>query len=418
MHSSLNIISTVLLLGAVQGLFLASLLFNKQGNRTADRILASLMIFYSAFITGSAFSGMELYSNFPHLLDVFIAIPFLLGPLHYLYAKFLSTPNLKFTKQQWLHFIPFLIYRVYVIPYHFQTAEYKLDFMQNMALNGKPLMLNIFTWAVDLQGITYMVLTLLLLKQYSTKIKDNYLSIDQINLNWLRNITIMSACVWVVVVVFHFLRRIGYEPFQHVDIHISEATIILIYAMGYLGLRQPGIFSRVSITATSTGQLHTSQLSGLEKNIFPQLIKKPGTGEFSGEHEELISNRKYQKSGLSSEKAKEYLQNLLDIMNDEKPFTNSNLNLHDLSEKLSISSHNLSEVINTRLKKSFFDFVNQYRIEEVKMKMADPKTQHYTVLSIALDAGFNSKSSFNTIFKKQTNMTPSQYREFIARPNS
>ena len=228
----------------------------------------------------------------------------------------------------------------------------------------------------------------------------------------------LITCVWAVVVVFHFFRMIGYEPYQHVDIHISEAIIILIYAMGYLGLRQPGIFSRESIAVTSTGQWKTSQLSELDENTFPLLIKEPAAGKFNGEYEEIISNRKYQKSGLSSERAKEYLQNLLDMMNDEKPFTNSNLNLHDLSEKLSISSHNLSEVINTRLKKSFFDFVNQYRIEEVKMKMADPKTQHYTVLSIALDAGFNSKSSFNTIFKKYTNMTPSQYREFIARPIS
>ena len=100
-------------------------------------------------------------------------------------------------------------------------------------------------------------------------------------------------------------------------------------------------------------------------------------------------------------------------MSEDKPYLNSDLTLNDLSEKLEISSHNLSEILNTQLNQNFFDFVNQYRIDEVKKNLADQKMDHLTLLSIAFDAGFNSKSGFNAIFKRYTNLTPSQYRQTV-----
>ena len=100
-------------------------------------------------------------------------------------------------------------------------------------------------------------------------------------------------------------------------------------------------------------------------------------------------------------------------MTEEKPYLNPNLTLHDLSKKLDISNHNLSQILNTQLNQNFFDFINQYRIEEVKKNLADKANDHLTLLSTALDAGFNSKSGFNAIFKKYVNITPSEYRQQI-----
>ena len=107
----------------------------------------------------------------------------------------------------------------------------------------------------------------------------------------------------------------------------------------------------------------------------------------------------------------EYHQALLKLMDDEKPYTNSELMLYQPAGMLNISSHNLSEVLNTQLNQNFFDFINQHRVEQLKKDLCDPAKNHYKLLAIAFDAGFNSKSSFNTIFKKSTGLTPSQYRE-------
>ena len=93
-------------------------------------------------------------------------------------------------------------------------------------------------------------------------------------------------------------------------------------------------------------------------------------------------------------------------MVEKEPYIDSELTLNSLAEMLSISPHNLSEAINTQLDKSFFDFINFYRVERVKKDLLDPTNNHLKILAIAFDAGFNSKSSFNTIFKKHTNMTP------------
>jgi AraC-like DNA-binding protein len=109
--------------------------------------------------------------------------------------------------------------------------------------------------------------------------------------------------------------------------------------------------------------------------------------------------------------AQRHVQELLGLMEREKPFTKNDLTLQELAEPLDLSPHNLSEVINTQLGKNFYDFVNSYRVAEVQRRLADPASDNLTLLAIGIEAGFNSKSSFNAVFKKHTAMTPSEYRE-------
>ncbi|MFC1508983.1 helix-turn-helix domain-containing protein [Candidatus Omnitrophota bacterium] len=215
-----------------------------------------------------------------------------------------------------------------------------------------------------------MIVTLILLKKYSRRIKDCFSSLEKINLNWLWYITVMTTSVWVLVFILNFSELLGVHSSKGVPIPFS--TAILIYTMGYLGLRQPEIFSGMS------------------------------------EAKEL---KKYERSGLTQEKAQALLDNLIHVMETEKPFTDSNLKLSQLAHMLSITPNYLSQVINEKLQQNFFDFVNRYRIEEAKKLMTDSSQQHFTLLSIAYDVGFNSKSAFNASFKKHTRMTPSQFRK-------
>jgi len=102
-------------------------------------------------------------------------------------------------------------------------------------------------------------------------------------------------------------------------------------------------------------------------------------------------------------------------MQEKKPYLNGELTAGELSKLLGISVNHLSQVLNKEQKQNFFDFINSYRIKDVLLKMEDPSNAHLTLLALALDSGFNSKTSFNTIFKKVTNQTPSQYYKSLKR---
>jgi AraC-like DNA-binding protein len=121
--------------------------------------------------------------------------------------------------------------------------------------------------------------------------------------------------------------------------------------------------------------------------------------------------KKYEKSALTPERSDAFLKRLLDLMEAEKPYTDGGLTLPRLAARLSVSTHHLSQVINERLGQSFNDFPNSYRVEEAKRRLADPSAEHFSLLAIAEEVGFNSKSSFNAAFKKPTGMTPSEFRQ-------
>ena len=97
-------------------------------------------------------------------------------------------------------------------------------------------------------------------------------------------------------------------------------------------------------------------------------------------------------------------------MNKNKPYLNSSITLNNLADLCNVTSHHLSQIINDRFEKNFFDFINCYRIEEAKLNLSDPEKANLTILAISNEVGFNSKSAFNTAFKKHTNTTPSQFR--------
>jgi AraC-like DNA-binding protein len=110
------------------------------------------------------------------------------------------------------------------------------------------------------------------------------------------------------------------------------------------------------------------------------------------------------------EEGEKYLQKLNALMNEEKIFTNPDLKLSSLAEELGLPSHQLSKLINEKFGKSFSDLVNEYRVKEFIKRLNETQYETFTIYGIALDVGFNSKSSFNSAFKKITGMTPSEYK--------
>ncbi|HEY9490069.1 MAG TPA: helix-turn-helix domain-containing protein, partial [Chryseosolibacter sp.] len=104
---------------------------------------------------------------------------------------------------------------------------------------------------------------------------------------------------------------------------------------------------------------------------------------------------------------------LKDFMDVQKPYLNASLSLPDLADKLHIPPYLLSRIVNERLNVNFFDFINQYRVAHVKTLLHDPKYNHLSLLGIALESGFNTKSAFNRVFKKITGQTPSDFKKAL-----
>jgi YesN/AraC family two-component response regulator len=127
---------------------------------------------------------------------------------------------------------------------------------------------------------------------------------------------------------------------------------------------------------------------------------------------------KYNRSSLTDEKAEIYSGKIIELMQTEKIYLNPDLKLSDLSKKLSIPVHHISQVINDNLKLGFSDFINKYRIDEAKKLLKDPEYDKFTILSVGYEVGFKNKASFNSAFKKFTKITPSVFKKQYFTPKS
>jgi AraC-like DNA-binding protein len=144
------------------------------------------------------------------------------------------------------------------------------------------------------------------------------------------------------------------------------------------------------------------------------------TGFFTIRQPEIISgiykngnNVKYEKSGLDKAGSKAYLAELLELMSKRKLYLDEDIKMTGVADELKISPTYLSQIINAELGCNFFDFINKYRVKEVKSRLEDPNYSHFTLLGIAFDCGFSNKTSFNRAFKRFTGITPSEYHKSI-----
>lgn len=124
-----------------------------------------------------------------------------------------------------------------------------------------------------------------------------------------------------------------------------------------------------------------------------------------------IEINKYKNSTLNPKLILQYKTDLISSMEKDKLYLNGKLSIHNVSERLNIPQQYISEVLNVHMDTSFQDFINQYRVEEFINRLKNDQNNHYTLMGIATDVGFNSKSSFNAIFKKFKGLTPTEFKK-------
>jgi AraC-like DNA-binding protein len=402
---TLDWLHIVALLGAVQGLILAGVLAVRRRNRTANRLLAVAMLAFTIYLTTSVYHAAGLEQVFPHFFGAAYLMPLLFGPLVYLYAVTASDRTRRLTRWDAFHFAPFVLAFVACLPIYLMSGPDKIAFYQALQRGAVPLVIQVIDPLKLLSGVSYAGVTLLLLRRHRARIKDSYSSLEHVNLQWLVRLAAAGAAIWVLAVVFEVTELLHSPAFQRGDDIITLAIALLVYGIGYMALRQPEIFRFDTAEYPVVGAEPAAPPGSPTpaSAVAPESVVETEPG-----------GSRYERSGLSDWEAAALKQALLMAMDQDRPWQDSDLTLADLARRLSTTPHKLSEVLNAQLEQSFYDFVNGYRVRYVQRRIGDDDARNLTILSLALDAGFASKSTFNDVFKKHTGKTPSDYRRSVA----
>jgi AraC-like DNA-binding protein len=360
--------------------FFLFLLFQKRNKALHDRILGFWLAYLGLYVGSYAIIPHELFSSFPLLSSGFVSLLMLHGPFLYFYLSALVFKNRRFKKVDFLHIAPFLLFNIYLLAAsHIPSLAEGISLEHGHSGVSPPLLFNFFLMLTVLSGPVYFVLSLKLFKILDKNISENFSFYETIDLDWLRKLVGIFGIIWsllmVAAVIYHVLQLFTIT-FCTNGLFLSLSFFIIL--LGYFGLKQQEIFM-----ATEQANFE----------FVPETAKK------------------YASSGLKDSEALLLSEKLRRFMETEKPYLNPNLTLPQLASMIQTPSHYLSQVINEKFSLNFFDFINQYRIEEVKSRISDPQFKHLSLLGIAFECGFNSKSAFNRIFKKFTGTTPTSFKE-------
>jgi AraC-like DNA-binding protein len=250
----------------------------------------------------------------------------------------------------------------------------------------------------------FIMICLRLVIEHRRRLENAYSNLERISLDWLRNLLIGTLLVYTLWLAEEFFSDDLLDGREWLDVALAGTMVILIYTMGLLGLRQPAIFSTNSKTSLTDREVAAGDRSG--DPIFNAREQQP-----TAEKTVDPPSQKYLRSALSPALASSLVEELEALMASKALYLDPNLSLSNLAQALSVSTNYLSQAINDQLQVNFFDYVNGYRIRHSLPLLAQsPKT----VLEIAMDSGFNSKSAFYTAFRKHQGMTPGAYRKQIA----
>ncbi|MEP2025209.1 MAG: helix-turn-helix domain-containing protein [Reichenbachiella sp.] len=305
----------------------------------------------------------------------------------YLFASFLTYAALlldeghQLRKEWWWFGLYAVIWNIFLLT-DFCLSDYTLVDL-NEIYNTPPVPYKIFLLAHDVFNVGALFWLLSKTKAYDHTLKNNYSDIAQVNLLWLKNF------IWIYLI----LKFTAFIAWGALSLEIATSIedirpifnvwfVILMVYLSYHGIRQYAVAEFFDYDPVNRSVVLKSD--------------KPG--------------QKYQSSTLSDEDLNQLQTQINRLFEDESLHLNAELKVHHLAEKLEVTTHKISQTLNSKAGITFYDYVNQYRVEHFKKLLTDPKKQNFTILGLGFDSGFNSKASMNRIFKQLTGLTPKEYK--------
>jgi len=409
-----------ILLGAAQGLLLAGVLAAHRSNRTANRLLAFLVATFTVYLIAAVYYSTGLIRVYPHVFGISYPLPWVFGPLVYLYAVAASDRSWRFRTRDWLHFAPVIVVEIILVPTYVMSGPEKLEFYDRLQAGDVPTFIRLIDPTKFVSGLAYSLATVAFLRRHRRRIENSYSNTERVNLLWLLWLSGAALGIWLTALMGKGAGIVPDALLRRSDDLVSLGIALVVYAIGYMGLRQPEIFRYDGPeTSPRTGSsLHETSPSAEASAAVATRVESVDAVD-SREARDATEERyeryeRYERSGLGQAEAGALKTALLGLMMKEHPYRDPDLTLPNLAERLDTTPHKLSEVLNTELGQTFYDFINRYRVDDVRRRLAESRSKNLNVLTVAMDAGFASKSTFNQVFKKQTGQTPSTYRKAIA----
>lgn len=349
--------------------FSSFLILGKSKKVTADYVLAIWFIIIGIHLIFFVLFRAEGYLRFPSLIGFEIPFPFMHGPMLYLYILYVTSQNSG--KKIWLlHWIPVLMIYISLFQFLLLPPQERVEVYQNKG-KGYETLSQVIKFLMILSGILYVGLSFLAVRKYKKAISNQYSNTEKINLNWAYYLITGIALIWIAVMIRN-------------NILIFSMVVLFIMVAAYFGISRVGILDYSVVKTESATENSTA-----ENN--PEVPK-------------------YEKTFAGKEAIRDIYNKLVIQMEKEKLYTDPELNLNYVAKLLDVHPNILSQTINFVENKNFYDYINRQRIEEFKRIAILPENGKFTILSLAFESGFNSKTSFNRNFKKYMNCSP---REFL-----
>jgi AraC-like DNA-binding protein len=445
--TSTNLIPILCAIGVLQGVAVAIVLLSaRSGHRLANAVMAALVITIALSLLHRWTVYERLWSEYQNFAFVLNSLVYAWGPLLYLYAYSLTQGSLN--HRQWLHFLPLalaflgmnlplwtlsstgqqeLIAHMWVIqqdvPGETPMMGRQQDVLGETHIWGlphslwHPMMTYLYHGILSsVHMVCYCLLVLRQIRQHNRRLEQHFSSLEKMNLRWLHALSIACLAVMGFYLVFNRIPTIVGGPIDiaglGANLHLI-VIVLLLYGIAISALFQPSLISGVK------------QASGSEPI-------RPGTRDHRPSHNDAdspVSNAaaatrdtqsvdtppqnsgKYRRARLDIEEAHRYKIALMEAMEEQELYLDSDLALPDLARATGLAAPRISQVLNGQMNQNFFSFVNSYRVQLAQSMLLDSETSGMPIVELALEVGFKSKSSFYDAFKRVTDMTPTQFKQ-------
>ncbi len=366
-----HLIALILGSATILGTFIClNLILLKKGNRLANKILAFLTLIFSAITFQNMIGFSGYYNQLPHMVFPFYPFNGLIGPLFLFYVLLQLDPNRSFKWKDSLHLAGFIFFVYEHTEFLLLPSVDKIKYADWIYSNKELFITKSNFIGNSLRKLfeaIYVAIAIFYIQKKKNELKDVSSSSRIRHLRWLKNFSLMFLGVTIFSCFLYFAFY-----FSHINLGYFETYVIIIKAaviniIGFLMFQYTDRFSYVIKTPSKSPKV----VHSINGNIT--------------------------------------IQQVIEMIEIEQPYLNSELKIEDLAKTLKIPKHTLSILINKDLGLNFYDLINQYRVDEFKKRIKKNQHKDLSLLGVALEVGFNSKSSFNRIFKKQTGKTPSQF---------